>query len=265
MIINDLDLMKIKILNYVSIDRYKDIIINRNKDMRIFYVDKDIRIFYVDDDNDTVIKTAILDRETCSKRISYNTLLNAVSRNRQILTHSIIDEYKSQSIENKEKMDMICELASLGKIVSKLYEVKDRDIIVSYTKDEYIQYLKSYLCIIVDSFVCSFTKNEPSLLSKKPRIDIQSYKKDNMKVFDTVRVTFTLIQGYGNNRDDLKLWLKKNQPMINEYVKTSLSSSLKKYNVSLNYLKCTNITLTKDNRLEYLFSFKGETEKNIDG
>lgn len=247
MVINNLDLNEIVILNYTSIARWKS-----------------IRIFYIENSDDTVIKTSDLDvQEGNPKRVYYNSLLDAVSKNRRSLTKSLLDEYRNQSEENAERLDLISELATVSKISTQLYEMKDRDIILSYTKDEYLNYLRNRLIVVINSIAQQIQNVEPSLLSKSPSINFDTYKQGNKKVFDTVRVTFTLIQGYGNTRDDLKIWLKKNKPMIDKQVKNHLSSALKKYGIPMNFLECSNVTLTRDNHFEYLFSIK--ELKNIDG
>lgn len=87
-----------------------------------------------------------------------------------------------------------------------------------------------------------------------PRIQ-REYGNKNTKTFDFIFVDVCIIQNWDSDR---KQYIKENMPEIKKRViaKIEASKQFKRYDIPINFLKLTSITLTRDDILHFIFELK---------
>lgn len=137
-----------------------------------------------------------------------------------------------------------------------------RDVSIEEFKDlikhvqilrEHNRLLKSHKPTPIHDEIESYRLLHYITLSER-NIRIERFSGNNNKnTFDMIKIHARITRKYANVD-----FIKKHKKEIDEHVLSYLKSCKKfqKFNVSINYLKLTNLVLTKDDILEYTFELK---------
>lgn len=97
-----------------------------------------------------------------------------------------------------------------------------------------------------------------------PRTKVVSYRYNdncNKRTFDAISISLT-VNCCEKTRQDMSQYINSKSKRITKFVWNLLENSkeFKKYNIPINFVEIRDIIFTRDNRLEYTFTLKGESK-----